>query len=70
MPTKDDKPEVIETYSVPEAGRRYYGIGIHASYAAMRRGEIPVIKVGRLFRVPVRLMEEKMSKPDKVEQQP
>ena len=46
-----------KTLSVPEAGRRYLGIGENASYAAAERGEIPYIQVGRLKRVPVAAME-------------
>ena len=45
------------TISVPEAGRRYFNIGRAASYAAASAGEIPVIRVGGLLRVPVRAME-------------
>ena len=48
--------------SVPEAGRRYFGLSRNGSYAAAARGEIPVIKVGRLKRVPVRAMEAKLDK--------
>jgi hypothetical protein len=50
----------ILTISVPEAGRRYFGLSRNGSYAAAVRGEIPVIKVGRLKRVPVRAMEAKL----------
>jgi hypothetical protein len=57
----------IETISVPEAGRRYLGIGKVSAYAAAKAGIIPTIRVGRLLRVPVRLMEELMSNPDKPE---
>jgi excisionase family DNA binding protein len=39
------------TLSVPEAGQ-LAGIGKNASYAAARRGEIPVIKLGGKYRVP------------------
>jgi len=46
-----------QTISVPEAGKRYYGLSRNGSYAAARRGEIPTIKVGRLKRVPVRALE-------------
>jgi hypothetical protein len=49
--------EEKQTISVPEAGRRYYGLRRNASYAAAKRGEIPTIKVGKLLRVPVRAME-------------
>ena len=45
------------TLSVPEAGRRYYGLSRNGSYAAAERGDIPTIRVGRLLRVPVRAME-------------
>jgi hypothetical protein len=45
------------TISVPEAGKRYFGLCRNASYDAAERGEIPTIRVGRLLRVPVRLME-------------
>jgi hypothetical protein len=48
------------TISVPEAGRRYYGLGKNASYAAAERGDIPTIKIGRLLRVPVRQIEQKL----------
>ena len=51
-----------ETLSVPEAGKRYYGLSRNASYEAARRGDIPTIKVGpKLLRVPVRAMERKLN---------
>lgn len=45
--------EVVEplTFSIPFAGA-LAGIARNASYAAARRGEIPVIKIGGKFRVP------------------
>ena len=46
-----------KTISVPEAGRLYLGIGRDSSYEAVKRGEIPVIRIGRLLRVPVMAME-------------
>jgi hypothetical protein len=45
------------TLSVPEAGKRYFGIGRAASYQAAAIGEIPTIRVGGLLRVPIRAME-------------
>jgi Helix-turn-helix domain len=45
------------TISVPEAGRKYFGLSRNGSYDAAERGEIPVIKIGRLLRVPVRALE-------------
>ena len=40
------------TISVPEAGRLAFGLSRNAAYRAAERGDIPVIRVGRLFRVP------------------
>jgi hypothetical protein len=53
------------TISVPEAGRRYFGLSRNAAYAAAERGEIPTIRVGRLLRVPVRAMERKLDAADR-----
>jgi hypothetical protein len=49
--------ETPKTISVPEAGRRYFGLSRNAAYAAAERGEIPTIRIGRLLRVPVRALE-------------
>jgi hypothetical protein len=46
-----------KTISVPEAGRLYYGIGRDASYQAAKTGQIPVIRIGKLMRVPIVAME-------------
>jgi excisionase family DNA binding protein len=50
-----------QTISVEDAGR-ILGIGRNSAYEAVRRGEIPVIKIGKLLRVPVvaleRMLEE------------
>jgi hypothetical protein len=48
------------TISVPEAGRRYFGLSRNGSYAAAERGDIPTIQVGRLKRVPVRAMDQRL----------
>jgi hypothetical protein len=45
------------TISVPEAGKRYFGLSRNGSYDAARRNEIPTIKIGKLLRVPVRALE-------------
>jgi excisionase family DNA binding protein len=45
------------TISVPEAGKRYFGISRGASYQAAERGEIPTVRIGRLLRVPVAAMD-------------
>ena len=46
--------EAPKTLSVPAAGKRYYDLGRHGSYAAAARGDIPTIRVGRLLRVPIK----------------
>jgi hypothetical protein len=46
------------TLSVPAAGKKYFNLGRNASYEAARRGELPVIQIGRLLRVPVVAMEQ------------
>jgi Helix-turn-helix domain len=54
------------TISVPEAGKRYFGLSRNGSYDAAARGEIPTIKIGRLLRVPVLALErmiERASEP-------
>jgi len=50
--------ETEQTLSVPEAGKRYFGLCRGTSYIAARRGDIPVIRIGRRIRVPVRALEE------------
>jgi hypothetical protein len=51
------------TISIPEAGRRYFGLAKAASYAAARRGDIPVIEIGpRIKRVPVRALERMLDR--------
>lgn len=42
---------------MPQAGREYFELGKNASYEAVRRGEIPVIRIGRILRVPVIALE-------------
>jgi excisionase family DNA binding protein len=50
-----------DTYSVPEAGR-IVGLGKNASYDAARRGELPVLRFGRLLRVPRATLERMLGK--------
>ncbi len=59
-----------KTISVPQAGRIYLGIGRDASYEAARRGDIPVIQIGRLLRVPVIAMERKLDRAGEANQEP
>jgi excisionase family DNA binding protein len=49
--------EIPLTISVPEAGRKYFGLSRNGSYMAAARGEIPTVRIGRLLRVPVRALE-------------
>jgi hypothetical protein len=53
------------TISVPEAGKRYFGLGRESSYDAAARGDIPVIRVWRLLRVPVAAMERLLASADR-----
>ncbi len=57
-----------KTLSVPEAGRDYFELGRNASYEAAKRGEIPVIKVGRKLRVPIVALERLLN--DAVDHRP
>lgn len=56
-----DRNKTPQTLSVPEAGERYFGLSRNGSYDAAARGEIPVIRIGRLLRVPVRALEAKLN---------
>ncbi len=56
--------KIPKTISVPEAGKIYYNLSKNGSYEAARRGEIPTIRVGRLLRVPVAVMERKVGEAD------
>jgi excisionase family DNA binding protein len=51
--------------TVPEAGAQYFGLSRGGSYAAAKNGDIPTIKIGRLLRVPVRALEERLNVPVK-----
>ena len=48
------------TISVPEAGKRYFGLSRNGSYAAADRGDIPTVQIGKLRRVPVRVLERRL----------
>lgn len=53
--------EQPKTISIPEAGHRYYGLSRNGSYDAAKRGDIPTIRVGARFRVPVAAMERRLA---------
>ncbi len=56
--SNQESPHVL---SVPEAGRRYFNLGRAASYEAARRGEIPIIRIGRKLFVPIQAIEKMLS---------
>jgi len=56
---REDAPLTI---SVPEAGKRYFGLCRNASYEAAARGQIPVVRIGKLLRVPVRALERMLDR--------
>lgn len=49
------------TMTVPEAGTRL-GLNSQSSYAAVRNGHIPVIRIGRTLRVPIVAFENMLRK--------
>jgi hypothetical protein len=53
--------QTVMSMSVPGAGKKYFGLGRNASYEAARRGELPVIRMGGLLRVPVVAVERMLS---------
>ena len=46
-----------KTLSVPNAGKLYFDLSRNASYDAVKRGQIPVVKIGRKYRVPIAAMD-------------
>ncbi|GMQ90467.1 MAG: hypothetical protein BMS9Abin10_0849 [Gammaproteobacteria bacterium] len=56
--TRENIDRQAETLSVPEAGE-ILGISRNGAYDAARRGELPVIKIGRKLLVP-RIALERM----------
>jgi hypothetical protein len=49
--TRADEANESLVYSVPDAGAMV-GLTRNASYEAVKRGDIPVIRFGKLMRVP------------------
>lgn len=60
-----DSGLACRTISVEEAGRQL-GISRNSAYEAARRGEIPVIRIGRLMRVPIVPFERLLDQPASV----
>jgi excisionase family DNA binding protein len=54
-----------KTLTVPEAGRRYFNLERDAAYAAAKRGDIPVIKIGRTLRVPIAALDRMLEQAGK-----
>jgi hypothetical protein len=54
-------PVTVKTMSVPECGRLYFGLSRNASYEAAKRGDIPVVKVGRLLRAVPSVLDRRLS---------
>jgi excisionase family DNA binding protein len=55
--------------SVAEAGRRL-GIGRSAAYAAAANGQLPVIRIGGLLRVPLAALERSLEAAAKKSEEP
>ncbi|MGJ4939288.1 helix-turn-helix domain-containing protein [Bradyrhizobium sp. HKCCYLS1011] len=62
------KKDTEKTLSVATAGARYFGLCAASSYRAVRAGQIPAIKVGRLWRVPIAAMERMMEQANTITQ--
>jgi excisionase family DNA binding protein len=61
--------ETTKTKSVPEVGR-IFGLSRGAAYAAVRRGDIPAIRIGKLLRVPIAAVERMLEVSRKEEGSP
>jgi excisionase family DNA binding protein len=48
-----------QTLTIPEVAK-LLGIGRNQAYEAVRRGEIPVIRLGKRLLVPMRALERKL----------
>jgi len=53
------------TLTVPEAARRYFGLGRKAAYALAAKGELPTIRIGRTLRVPVAALDRMLQRAEK-----
>jgi hypothetical protein len=61
---QEAEPEKAWTMSVPDAGKKYYGLGKFASYQAAEEGVIPTVRVGRFLRALPRQIEKKLAGSD------
>jgi excisionase family DNA binding protein len=51
------------TMTIPEAAKQL-GIGRNQGYQAAKAGQIPTIKIGKRFLVPVAALENRLANPD------
>ena len=63
MTKQSRQPDTVWTMSIPEAGRKYFGIGERSSYRAAASGLLPTIKVGGKTRVVILLLEQQLGTP-------
>lgn len=54
------------TLSVPEAGRRYFGLSRSSAYRAAEKGDLPTIKVGGRLFVPLAKINAMVGRPPDV----
>ena len=57
----DPKEKARWVFTVPEAGQRC-GLGRTASYEAARRGDLPVIRIGKRLFVPIEALRSMLEK--------
>jgi excisionase family DNA binding protein len=60
----DPKKPPLDTMSVDETAKRL-GISRNSAYQAIREGEIPFIRFGKLLRVPVKAFERMLEEAGK-----
>jgi hypothetical protein len=61
LPPNEAPPAAVKTMSVPQAGKLYFGLSRNGSYEAARRGDLPIIRVGRLLRVVPSVLEARLA---------
>ena len=59
----ENAQEGPKTLSVVEAGKLYFDLSPRSAYAAARNGQLPVVRIGRLMRCPVKALEAMMEPP-------
>jgi excisionase family DNA binding protein len=48
----------------PQQAATKLGIGRASMYALLRQGRVPSVRLGRIYRVPVRVLEEMLARPE------